>query len=331
MSFPGYADSFNAAWWRVAVIIPPITEPVTLAQAKSFARIQYPDEDTYVVSPLISAAREYVETDQARALRTQVLTVYFMGFPNMGGWSNRAVRSLGLNPWWILGAQGIILLPRPPMQMVLSVQSVDAASGVLGPLAPSQYLWNNNSTPGRVMPVYGGIWPIARPQIDAVQVTYVAGYGATAAGASQSQTLAMQGFPTSGTFTLTFSGQTTAALDYDSTAAEIQTELLLLSTVDPLTTCAGGPFPVAPIEVTWGGTQSTGYQPLITATSTLTGTGTPSVLTCIAPLMPSSTQIGLMQILADSFENREATQSQELFVTATAQRMLMPERWGSYV
>lgn len=49
---------------------------------------------------------------------------------------------------------------------------------------------------------------------------------------------------TGGTFTLTYSGQTTSAIAYDATAATIQTALENLSTIDPGEVCVvGGPLP----------------------------------------------------------------------------------------
>ncbi len=335
MSFPGYPDSFDSGWWRVAQIVPPVQEPVTLATAKQFARIEYPDDDA-LVSSMISSSRQYVETDQARALQTQVLSVYFMGFPWTGGYYNRMIRSMGPNPWWLPTAQGIIQLPRPPMQMILSVGYVDPTSGAQNYVLPSKIIWSNNSTPGRLMPTYGAVWPLARPQIDAVQITYVAGYGSTSDGSAQTQTLAVQGVPDSGTFTLSFQGSTTGPLAWNCSADDVQTALLGLMPIGiGNVTCAGGPFPIAPIVVSWAGSLAIGYQPQITAASSLvSGTypqSEPKVLTAIAQLLPSSTQIGLMQILADTYENREGSMMGTLNITPIAERMLMPERWGSYV
>jgi hypothetical protein len=331
VSFPGYPDSFDPGWWRVLQVIPPVSDPVTLADAKQFARIEFNDDDA-LVTGLITGAREYIETDQMRALNTSVYTVFFMGFPWTGGYYNRLVRSMGPNPWWLPTAQGIIMLPRPPMQMILSVGYVDPTSGIQNYVLPSNYLFSNNSTPGRIMPIYGAVWPLARPQIDAVQITYVAGYGSTTFGSAQTQTLAMQGFPSSGTFTLTFNGDTTSSLNYNCLASDVQAALQALGNVGAGNAmCVGGPINVAPIVVTWAGSLATGYQPALVPTSTLVGTAQPAVLQCTALLFPSSTQIACKQIVADSYENREASLDFVLRITPTSERMLMPERWGQYV
>lgn len=57
-----------------------------------------------------------------------------------------------------------------------------------------------------------------------------------------------------GTFTLTYAGQTTANIDWDASAAEVDAALELLSNVGAGDlTCSGGPLPSTPVSVTFGG------------------------------------------------------------------------------
>lgn len=153
-------------------------EPASLTEAKAWARVNTTDDDS-LVSDIIQAAREIAEgPDLKRALMLQSRCVYFMGFPWSGGYYNRLIRSMGPNPWWLPTAQGIIMLPYPPLQAVTSIQYVDPASGNLLTIPSSQYLFVSNSTPGRVQPQYGAVWPLARPVIDSVRITFTCGYGA---------------------------------------------------------------------------------------------------------------------------------------------------------
>lgn len=152
-------------------------EPVTLAEAKAWARVEFNDDDS-LISDIIQAARNDIEgPGLKRAVMLQSRCIYFMGFPWTGGYYNRLIRSMGPNPWWLPTAQGIIMLPYPPLQAVTSIQYVDPSSGTLLTIDPSTYLFTQNSTPGRVQPQYGSVWPLARPVIDAVQITYTCGYG----------------------------------------------------------------------------------------------------------------------------------------------------------
>jgi hypothetical protein len=100
-----------------------------------------------------------------------------MGFPWSGGYYNRIIRSIGPSPWWLPTSQGIIQLPYPALQQLISVQYIDPANGNLLTIPSSQIPSTQNSVPARIMPQYGTVWPLPRPVIDSVRVTYSAGYG----------------------------------------------------------------------------------------------------------------------------------------------------------
>ncbi len=68
------------------------------------------------------------------------------------------------------------------------------------------------------------------------------------------QTLTITGTPTGGTFKLRFRGYNTTALDWNSTAAEIDAALELLATIGTGgVTCSGGPLPGTPVVITFAG------------------------------------------------------------------------------
>ncbi len=85
---------------------------------------------------------------------------------------------------------------------------------------------------------------------------------------------------TGGTFTLTFNGQTTSPLAFNSTAAQIVSALQALSTVGPgNATATGGPVNTANVTVTFRGSLSEADQPQLTGdASGLTGTSTPTLV-----------------------------------------------------
>jgi hypothetical protein len=99
-----------------------------------------------------------------------------------------------------------------------------------------------------------------------------------AAGPDEVQTITVTGSPTGGTFTLTFSGQTTAAIAYNATASAVQTALEGLSNINPGdVVCAGGPLPGTPVTVTFGGQYDGQNVAQMTATASLTGGTSPDV------------------------------------------------------
>lgn len=89
---------------------------------------------------------------------------------------------------------------------------------------------------------------------DQILELYNAGAGTTApfdggSPLNEIQQLATTGTPTQGTFTLTFDGETTSALDFDASAAEVDAALEALSNIGSGdVTCTGGPLPT-PIDI----------------------------------------------------------------------------------
>ena len=86
-------------------------------------------------------------------------------------------------------------------------------------------------------------------------------------GTNERQTLALAGSPSAGTFTLTFSGQTTTPIAYNATAAAVAAALNQLTTIgDNGTTATGGPLPGSNVAIDFrsNGLQSAN-QPLLTA------------------------------------------------------------------
>lgn len=94
------------------------------------------------------------------------------------------------------------------------------------------------------------------------------------------QTVSITGSPTGGTFTLTFSGDTTAGIAYNASAAAVQTALDALADLGAnAVTCTGGPLPATPVVVEWtGGSFKDTNQATLTANSGgLTGGSSPTV------------------------------------------------------
>ncbi|MCI0358195.1 MAG: hypothetical protein L0211_06915 [Planctomycetaceae bacterium] len=94
-------------------------------------------------------------------------------------WTGRSL----LTQTWRLAIDSFpreIVLPRPPLQSIASIQFVDA-NGTLTTLSASDYYAAADAEPARIAPAYGKTWPATRAEREAVRVTYVAGYGSAAA------------------------------------------------------------------------------------------------------------------------------------------------------
>jgi len=136
----------------------PSTEPITTDEAKTHLRQASSDDDTFI-GELITAAREHIESLANRSLITQTWVLKLDAFP---------------------GAVNAIYPPRPPLQSVTSIAYTDSA-GDAQTLAASLYAVSTDGWMPRIVPVYGETWPVTEGNINDVTVTYVAGYGATAA------------------------------------------------------------------------------------------------------------------------------------------------------
>ena len=133
---------------------PPASEPVTLSEAKTHLRVDVSTDDTYITT-LITAARQIVEKYLNRALINTTYTVLFDRLPTC------------------------IKLLYSPVSSVTSISYKDTA-GASQTLNSSLYVVDTHNEPGQITPAYGADYPSTYGQADAVTVTYVAGYGASA-------------------------------------------------------------------------------------------------------------------------------------------------------
>lgn len=142
----------------------PAEEPITKANAK--IKLGIASADTASDSQLdwmIPAARRWVEQRTGRALITQTWQLYLDSFPNAT-------------------AKNVINLPLGNVQSITHVKYT-AQDGTVTTINAADYQTDLVSNPARLMPSYtAGSWPTPRSNtFNAVEVQFVAGYGAAAA------------------------------------------------------------------------------------------------------------------------------------------------------
>ncbi len=131
--------------------VDPTFEAVTLSEIKDHLRITDDDSDVTLAN-LIIEGREWVEGVTGRSLTTQT---YEMRMD-------------------VLDEE--IKVPRPPLQSVTSIQYQDT-SDATQTLASTEYTVDTKSHPGRINQAYGKTYPDTYDDLNAVTVTFVAGYG----------------------------------------------------------------------------------------------------------------------------------------------------------
>jgi uncharacterized phiE125 gp8 family phage protein len=152
----------------------PILEEMLLPDAKAFLRIDSTAEDALLVS-LLGAARTYIEGRDGvanRALLTQTWDWTLDSFPYC-------------QP---------LRVPLPPLQSVTSI-TVRGIDGVPAVWSSTAYEVDiaDPLLPGRILPVFGGTWPVVGYVLSPITIRFVAGYGTRVQDLPHSLRLALLG------------------------------------------------------------------------------------------------------------------------------------------
>lgn len=148
------------------LVTPPTGLPISTDQAKAQSRITAVDAaQDELISLNIQTAVRYAERRLSRQLLTATYKYVLDDFP------------AGFDA---LGQPCAIELPISPVQSITSVQYV-ADDGTLTTWNSSNYVTDLISEPARIRPIYNGFWPVYQQTLNAVQITFTAGYGNAAA------------------------------------------------------------------------------------------------------------------------------------------------------
>ena len=136
---------------KITRTVAPSSYPVTTAEAKSHLRVDIADDDTLIAS-MISAATDYVENYTGRAFVTRTYRADLMNFYDF------------------------IELPMEPIIAISNIKYYNTSSpSVLTTLSSSVYALVNN----KIYRNFGSSWESVYPRVDAVQITFTAGYAPT--------------------------------------------------------------------------------------------------------------------------------------------------------
>lgn len=143
----------------IELITPPTATPVERAEVKAQVKIDasVTADDTYV-DALIEAAIEYAQERTRRQFINATYKYYLDDFP---------------------GSSQILEIPKPSLQSITSITYVDT-NGDTQTWNSSLYEVDTKSEPGRLQPINGESYPSVFNQLNAVIITFVAGYGGAA-------------------------------------------------------------------------------------------------------------------------------------------------------
>jgi uncharacterized phiE125 gp8 family phage protein len=134
------------------------SEPVTLAEAQAWLRVDSQDDASEITS-LITTARQIVEDFTGQALLTQTWRLVASEWPAET----------------FAGVGNVIRLPRSPLASVTSVKYYPEGGGAQATFASTNYHVVTVITPGAVVLADGASWPDLAVRPDAVEVNFTAG------------------------------------------------------------------------------------------------------------------------------------------------------------
>lgn len=164
---------------RLRLVTDSLSEPLTVDDAKDYARLDTSDDDRLVLAT-IKAARRRVEKETGLALLTQSWAAVFDQWPDAGEGGLSA-------PWWdgvreaplsVLMSSGSVDIPKRPFQAVTAIRVRDAY-GDFHTVDPTVYYTDVSGQRGRIIRKLGQVWPIIimAPKA-AIEVDFTAGFDA---------------------------------------------------------------------------------------------------------------------------------------------------------
>lgn len=148
----------------------PASEPITLAEAKAYLRIDSSGDDA-LINSLIVAARKLCEEHMQRAIITQTLQLFIDTTEEIDQPLWEGMRT---GPY-LNYHKNYIDLPMPTVTAVTHIKTYDDSDSSTT-FASSNYYLDNARQPARVVLRTGSTFPTALRVANAIEVKYVTGY-----------------------------------------------------------------------------------------------------------------------------------------------------------
>ncbi len=170
----------------LSVTTAPSTTPITLAEAKSFLRIDTSDDDT-LINTLIGAARNFAEEYTGRTLINTTYKLSLDGFVE----DDIPIKEGLYQAPYMNFYKRYIPLPRPPLVSVTHVKTF-TDDDTESTFASSKYYVDTQRNPGRVVLRDGETWATSLRVANAVEITYIGGYGSATSDVPQAIKVGMR-------------------------------------------------------------------------------------------------------------------------------------------
>ena len=161
----------------------PASEPVTAADLRAFLRESEASLPDTMANSFIEEARQYIEEVTGLAMINQTWAMALDHWPhgerNSIWWSG--VRDGVISDLVAPSNLASVYLPRYPLSSVSSVTTYAENSDSTAIVVADTFDIDTYQKPGRMTLQSGQAWPVALRASNAIEIQYVAGYGATAA------------------------------------------------------------------------------------------------------------------------------------------------------
>ena len=151
----------------------PASEPITLAEAKAYLRVDSSGDDALITS-LIVSARKLCEEHMQRAIMSQTLQLFLDSLDDIDEPLWEGMRTGPYLNYY----KNYIDLPMPPVTSVTHVKTYDDEDTATT-FATTKYYVDNAKQPARIVLRTGETFPTALRVANAIEVKYVVGYASS--------------------------------------------------------------------------------------------------------------------------------------------------------
>jgi len=153
----------------------PASEPITLAEAKAYLRVDSSGDDALITS-LIVSARKLCEEHMQRAIMSQTLQLFL---DNLDDIDEPLWEGMRTGPY-LNYYKNYIDLPMPPVTSVTHVKTYDDEDTATT-FASTKYYVDNAKEPARIVLRTGETFPTSLRVANAIEVKYIVGYASASA------------------------------------------------------------------------------------------------------------------------------------------------------
>lgn len=170
------ADRLYSRYGSVLVTGPAV-EPVTVDDMVDLLGLDYSGGNSVIIGEMITQARQEIEDATGLAMISQTWRLSLDSWPGAEDWWD-GVRDGAISAIRRPSASSAVTLPRWPLSSIASVTTYDEDGAASAVTVADVFDVDTWQRPGRLALRAGKTWPVALRETNAIDIQYVAGFGA---------------------------------------------------------------------------------------------------------------------------------------------------------